>query len=108
MVLREEPDLQLLLERGAICDYPVALIDGEARDCHSNAAQYWHEHRQTCAIVTGYALSDDGLWRQHTWLLETTRERLHSRILETTTIRRQYFGVVLFDDEAENFYRLTI
>jgi len=53
-------------------------------------------------IVTRYALSDDGMWRQHSWVL------VGERLVETTEEREQYFGVVLSDGEAEEFRRWNL
>ena len=49
------------------------------------------------AIATGYALSDDGLWRQHTWGI------LRDGILETTEARIEYFGLLLQGERADEF-----
>ena len=107
MVYRHEPDLASLLSRGEAFDGPAELIPGESRQCHSNVAQLWHENKKTFAIVTGYALSKDGLWRQHSWLLRKKPEIGQYRVLETTIRREKYFGFVLTDSEAENFYSMN-
>jgi hypothetical protein len=49
-------------------------------------------------ITTGWALSDDGLWRQHSWILRG------KTVIETTETRVRYFGVTLTDAEAEQFW----
>jgi hypothetical protein len=49
---------------------------------------------------SGYGLSDDGMWRMHTWLIS-----FDSRIVETTVAREAYFGGLLREDAAERFYR---
>src|SRR5262245_16943905 len=59
--------------------------------CHSNAAHLWCRSRGKIAIVSGYALSDDGLWCQRSWGLDG------ESIIETTCERTAYFG-----------YRLTL
>lgn len=45
---------------------------------------------EIASIGTGYALSDDGLWRQHSWGLEAD-----GVVVETTFERRSYVGIVL-------------
>ena len=40
-------------------------------------------------VGTGYALSDDGLWRSHSWVLTK------KRIIETTVSRVKYLGLAL-------------
>ena len=49
-------------------------------------------------LVTGYALSDDGLWRQHSWVMDD------QVIYETTVKRTQYYGFVLDPAEAVRFW----
>ncbi|HEX7958941.1 MAG TPA: hypothetical protein VF493_03430, partial [Terriglobales bacterium] len=49
------------------------------------------------AIATGYALSEYGLWRQHSWGI------LRDGVLETTKTRLKYFGIVLQGGEADFF-----
>ena len=48
--------------------------------------------------MTGYALSDDGLWRSHSWVV--TDEVLY----ETTVARELYFGIELEEEEALWFW----
>jgi hypothetical protein len=48
-------------------------------------------------IATGYALSDDGLWRQHSW------DVLRDGILETTKARQKYFGILRQGKAADHF-----
>lgn len=48
-------------------------------------------------IATGYALSGDGLWRQHSWGV------LRDGIFETTETRLKYFGIVLQGERADYF-----
>src|SRR5579884_3581908 len=80
IVPNEEPDLDIILMRGRFFGATQVTIPGKPSACHSNVASLSPaEYR----IVTGWALSDDGLWRQHTWALdaadcvvETTEPRL--------------------------------
>ena len=57
--------------------------------CHYNAAKLWLKG-QAPLVVSGFALSDDGLWRSHTWVLNS-----RGRIIETTQRMKVYFGTVL-------------
>lgn len=61
MVYRYEPDLKKLLECGEVFDEPAELLQGQLGQCHANAAHLWNEDREGLAIMTGYALSEDGL-----------------------------------------------
>jgi hypothetical protein len=70
---------------------------GRRNECHSNSARMWESGR-AAALATGYALSEDGLWRQHTWALTES-----GTPIETTAPRRAYTGYVLTPDEAAEF-----
>jgi hypothetical protein len=61
-------------------------------------AEIWAERpHELVGIGTGYSLSDDGLWRQHSWGLR------REGILETTVSRVKYFGVLLQHGDADSF-----
>jgi hypothetical protein len=96
-----EPDLEAIVSRGQRFPGEAELIEGEPCRCHANSAQLSLELPGS-RIVTGYALSDDGMWRQHSWVL------VGERLVETTEHREQYFGVVLSDGEAEEFRRWNL
>lgn len=67
--------------------------------CHRNVAKLWFRKAlKLAAIGTGYALSEDGSWRMHSWGI-----RKDGRVVETTVVRMKYFGLVLRDREAELF-----
>lgn len=76
---------------------------GEANSCHANAAVLWlrattDNRRHTVnRIGTGYALSDDGLWRQHSWA------QAGEFLIETTVERAAYAGVTLTGLDAARF-----
>jgi hypothetical protein len=90
-----------------VFDECVELVSGKLHTCHSNVAHYWDENRERLAIATGYALSKDGLWRQHSWLLQKKVSAEQCRILETTVNREKYFGIILNDGEAEIFSQVN-
>jgi hypothetical protein len=103
MVYRYEPDLKRLLKNAVVFDECAELIPGTPHTCHSNVAHYWNENKEILAIATGYALSEDGLWRQHSWLLRKNVMAKQCPLLETTVKREKYFGIILTDTEAESF-----
>lgn len=84
-----EDDLELLAAHGAPHPAPARLEPGARRDCHANAARRWISGDET--IWTGYALSADGLWRQHSWTADT------DGIVETTETRTGYWGAAVPD-----------
>ena len=107
LVYRLEPDLEPLLRRGEVFDELVELVPGELHTCHANAARLWQENREALALVTGYALSEDGLWRQHSWVMRKQPTAEQCRLIETTVKRVKYFGFLLNEVEAEAFLRMN-
>lgn len=101
VVAAKESDEEIdnLFERGFLQDGGDArMVRGDPCSCHSNTANQWSSNKRSRVIVTGYALSADGLWRQHSWLLNTK-----GRILETTVPRVLYFGYALSPYESRYF-----
>ena len=91
-----EPDVQELLERGR--RFPVRglrMKRGYPSACHFNVAQM-HEKRGV-GVATGYALSDDDLWRPHSWGYQG------GKVVETTEPRQVYFGFLMKPEEAADF-----
>lgn len=92
--MEQEPLLGELLESGVEwSEFTCVFLPGEPSRCHDNVAAllYLAEQEGYTAIrggMTGYALSPDGLWRQHSWAYG-----LEGEIYETTVERTAYFGV---------------
>lgn len=85
-----------LLKKGRLwSDRRSVLRRGEPRHCHSNAAEYWAGSGGRLQIATGYALSDDDAWHEHTWNLSPS-----DTVLESTEPRAAYFGIILTLDES--------
>ncbi len=88
-----EEDIQLILRHGKTwvpLQKDIVMRRGEAIRCHDNSIllQEAYPHLHVC---TGYALSNDGIWRSHSWCFEQ-----HTyRIIETTVKRVAYHGAVL-------------
>ena len=99
-----EEDLEKILSRGQLwLGDKTKMMKGRASRCHSNSCELYEMNRDTheIAIVTGYALSKDGLWRQHSWLVQRNFRSIN--IIETTEKRVLYFGFVMTNEEAEEF-----
>lgn len=87
-----EPDLSQLLDRG--CEWPTEgarLAEGERSRCHHNVARLVLGGA-AAEWVTGWALSEDGIWRQHSWAFDTV-------VVETTVPRVAYFGFAMSEAE---------
>ncbi|MFA7420572.1 MAG: hypothetical protein WCZ90_12880 [Melioribacteraceae bacterium] len=75
----------------------IILKPGEPHECHSNSARYWKRNKNTCKLVTGYALCSDD-WLSHSWIL--TKK---NRIIDSTIKADKYYGVILNNTQAEQF-----
>jgi YD repeat-containing protein len=85
-------------ERGVVFSSLVmAVVVSPASDCHRNSARLWWDG-SAVAVGTGYALSDDELWREHSWAWDDA-----GRLLETTSSRIRYFSV-RFDGEDGRWF----
>ena len=88
--------ISLLVAEGEVMSGPVTLDEMAPSHCHANIARQWLARRAgLTGICLGYALGDDGFWRQHWW-----GELAGGGILETTMARAIYFGVVLQDPQG--------
>jgi hypothetical protein len=93
-----DSDVRALLESGFLISGAISLKRMKRSSCHQNVSQLWRKRRSgIIGIATGYALSDDGLWRQHSWGLR------RDGVLETTEPRAKYFGIILQDEKADQF-----
>ena len=97
-----DPDYEAIMERGQFWYGDHAKFKkGLPNRCHFNSARMWDANRGKCQIATGYALSDDGCWRQHSWVVQPLTVKY--RIWETTEPRIAYFGFIMTDEECEDF-----
>ena len=100
----QEPDIHEILTRGQFWYGDKYMFKrGQPIQCHRNSCNLWKANRDNheIAIATGYALSKDGMWRQHSWLI--LRKPRSVNVIETTEPRVAYFGFVMTDDEAQEF-----
>ena len=97
-----EEDLENILEYGQFwLGYNAERIPGEPCQCHENSALLWRENKEITNICTGYALSEDGMWRQHSWLIH--RKPRSNKIVETTLPRVLYYGFAMPPELSERF-----
>ena len=91
-------EVQRLLQRGQFWPGSKARMQRmETSRCHGNAACLMREG--IGSVVNGFALSKDGLWRNHSWLLKPD-----GSLIETTTRRKAYYGAVLTPEEVKTEY----
>jgi hypothetical protein len=86
---------RLLVDGLRFSDVPLTVEEGEPNDCHGNVVRLWRGGK--AMIATGYALSDDGLWREHSWGVRD------GAVVETTEPRQCYWGVLINDDDAGDY-----
>lgn len=104
-----EEDLKKLLSRGTACKGTKSRLQKMADcRCHRNAAELWKSNTERYRIATGWALSRDGCWRQHSWVVETLVNWDNSgyQIIETTERRVVYYGFMMTEEESQTFYEL--
>lgn len=77
------------------------MMKGRPSQCHKNSCNLWEQNKHNTRICTGYALSSDGIWRQHSWLLLFKANT--NQIVETTVKRIAYFGFVMDEETCKNF-----
>lgn len=102
-----EEDLDKLLSRGTACKGTKARrYKGRDCRCHQNSADLWRSNKERYRIATGWALSPDGCWRQHSWIVEPLVNWDNSgyQVIETTVRRVAYYGFMLTEEECEKFY----
>jgi hypothetical protein len=78
------------------------MMKGRPSQCHFNSCRCWEANQDKAVLCTGYALSEDGMWRCHSWLVELRPRR--NKIVETTVPRVAYFGFGMTTDESWDFY----
>lgn len=79
-----------------LSDDTTVLNKMENSACHDNCFILYH-HDRSHRIFTGYALSDDGLWRYHSWIVTK-----NNAIIETTVNRLIYIGYDATNEYKEN------
>jgi hypothetical protein len=87
---RQAYDVEQVLARGETWPGAGAVLEiGTENNCHSNVAQIRSSGRGS--IASGWALANDGLWREHSWLLLPSADSEDS-LLETTQAWLLYYG----------------
>src|SRR5262249_3506517 len=69
------------------------LRRGRQSEGHENSAELHRADPGRYSVYTGYALSNDGIWRPHSW----AHDGVKRQIIETTERRAVYFGLVRFE-----------
>ncbi len=91
--------LYSVFREGRVFDMPVKFRPGEPSMCHRNALTLWAKSNKF-RFASGYALSKDGLWRPHSWVVDETT------LYETTVEREAYFGIVYDGPASAVFWEM--
>jgi hypothetical protein len=103
---RQQHDISQVLQHGRTWIGAQAELEVmETSGCHFNVARLRTSARGQ--IVTGWALPEDGLWREHSWLIRAAGTAEES-ILETTHRSLLYHGYVLNEEETGWFIRAEL
>jgi hypothetical protein len=82
--------IPFMIANGIVFPSRVVLRKMQTSHCHVNAAQLWSEKQHgIIAVGSGFALSENGLWRPHPWGLDD-----RGYVIETTVKRTKYFGIM--------------
>jgi hypothetical protein len=96
LLVTGQPYVEQILERGRCMPGARSLYwRGAPSECHGNAATLYVRSQGAVRIASGYALSEDGRWYQHSWGINLA----DGRVIETTVRRVRYFGFILRDDD---------
>jgi hypothetical protein len=92
-----DKDLDNILDRCKVWKgWRARIRKGMQSQCHYNSILLWSINPDAMRITTGFALSPDGLWRQHSWCVSQDERRVY----ETTERRDIYYGYVLTERES--------
>jgi hypothetical protein len=95
MVATNITTLPYMITEGFLLDGEDAVMEiGAPSACHDNASRLTRLNSEKMVLMTGYALSDDGMWRSHSWCLSSEDDGSFT-IIETTVPRLAYFGHIV-------------
>ena len=103
---RQRYDVGQVLQAGRTWSGARAKIEEmETNSCHRNVARLCRSRRGH--IASGWALSMDGLWREHSWLVKSAG-KASEYLIETTVSWLLYHGYILYDEEMNWFIRAEL
>ena len=95
-----EDDLENITRRGRLWrGYNAIRKKCKNCRCHANSCYLYIANRRQTRICTGYAMSRDGAWRQHSWCVNLAS----GRPIETTEKRVLYYGFMMTPEECRQF-----
>lgn len=73
----------------------VKMVSGSRNHCHTNVARLVASDPKKFEAWTGMSLCEDGLWRSHSWAVDTD-----GTVVETTVPRLIYYGCPMETSEV--------
>ena len=105
-----DPDMKRILNCGTVMQCPKMRIKrkrSHGKTDHESVAQDWLNRKdmKTFAIVTGYAMGKDGIWRRHTWELYFGNGAIgdHNWIVDYKDKYLLYFGWTIYVEEGDGW-----
>lgn len=97
----EEIHLEKLIKHGSVINSDSLQIinGGQQHRCHQNCCYLYEENESITHIGTGWGLSNDVLWRQHSWCMKG------EKIIETTVPRKIYYGILFDENNVREFIK---
>ncbi len=89
-----EPAVAYLIAQGELWVDPV-FLEMTPTKCHDNVQCLWREGELE-GVYTGFALSEGGMWRSHSWGMRLVHDENNEpvwEVIETTEPRLMYFGI---------------
>jgi hypothetical protein len=87
-------EVRRLLNHGKLWTSEPILNPMHDNQCHSNSRILME--LGLGQVASGYGLTPDGLWRPHSWVID------FGTVIETTTPRVAYYGVILTRQEVQD------
>jgi len=96
--LARDPMIHFLIDCGIVFNGPVTLKRAKSGEPLTHLARAWQKRAPgLVGIGLGYALEQNGLWREHTFGV------LREGVLEAAAEKQKYFGLMLIGEAADGF-----
>lgn len=96
--LARDPMISFLIDCGIVFNGPVILKRAKSGEPLTHLARAWRKRAPgLVGIGLGYALEQNGLWREHTFGV------LREGVLEAGAEKQKYFGLMLIGEAADGF-----
>lgn len=92
-----------LLDRGQLWfGDRLGIRRSQYDDINQDVSDFWSFNEDKVRIAKGYVLTPEGIWKQHSWLIQN--KRFYNKIIDNTDENYLYFGYILTTNECNQFY----